>query len=437
MLFRVVAPLGVQGYGQDDAWLDVQRRKCYLSKVPYAVYLVDDDPLVTESLGTALRIETTYDVVTFLSGTAALGAMPDRPPDVLITDFKMPGLDGLALLRAVRQAYPDAVLMLLTGYADKESAIRAINEVGIFQYVEKPWDLQDLLLKLRAGLERRELTASLTAANLDLARRNEELARSLSELARAHEELRKTHERLLLNERLAVVGRVASGIAHEIGNQLTLVGYAQAIREKVGARDPQVAEYADIITTAQKRLAAMVTEIKDFTRGNGDVPPLLSSEPTDVALVIEEALSILRYDDEVKACKTKVLIESRPLALLDRAKLTQVLINLLRNAAQASKPGGEILVSVGEDAESRTVQILVEDEGTGMPEDVLSRLGEPFFSTKGERGTGLGLGISRRIVEGHDGVLSFASQVGQGTRVTITLPSLDAALERKGSARAP
>src|SRR5262245_19362312 len=99
------------------------------------VYVVDDDPLVTESLGTALRLETPYQVETFNSATAALASMPSRPPDVLITDFKMPGLDGLALLRAVRQGYPDAVLMLLTGYADKESAIRAINEVGIFQYV--------------------------------------------------------------------------------------------------------------------------------------------------------------------------------------------------------------------------------------------------------------------------------------------------------------
>src|SRR5579885_2737487 len=123
-----------------------------MDRMAVAVYIVDDDPLVTESLGTALRLESDYDVALFNTATAALAAIPERAPDVVISDFKMPGMDGLALLRAVRQAYPDAILMLLTGYADKESAIQAINQVGIYQYVEKPWDLRDLLLKIEQGL---------------------------------------------------------------------------------------------------------------------------------------------------------------------------------------------------------------------------------------------------------------------------------------------
>ena len=120
----------------------------------------------------------------------------------------------------MRAPHPDAVLMLLTGYADKESAIRAINEVGIWQYVEKPWDLGDLLLKIRQGLERRALVHELRDKN---ARR---WRRALGELERAHDELVRA-------ERLAAVGRVASGLAHEIGNQLALVGYAEAIRDRV------------------------------------------------------------------------------------------------------------------------------------------------------------------------------------------------------------
>src|SRR5262245_42417129 len=282
------------------------------------VYVVDDDPLVTDSLGTALRLETPYEVETFNSGTAALAAMLTRPPDVLITDFKMPGLDGLALLRGVRQGYPDAVLMLLTGYADKESAIRAINEVGIFQYVEKPWDLQDLLLKIRAGLERRDLTLRLRAANADLERRNDELRRSLAELASAHEELRLTHDRLVSAERLAAVGRVTSGIAHEIGNQLALVGYAEAIKKKAGD-DPEVAEFCDILLAAQHRLGTMVTEIKDFTRGRED--GALVREPADVGQVVDEALSILRYDPEVSRRKvTRKSDGKHPLARVHRGK---------------------------------------------------------------------------------------------------------------------
>src|SRR5262249_7316545 len=166
------------------------------------IYLVDDDSLVTESLGAAVRLETPYNVRTFQTGPDALAALSADPPDVVISDFKMPGMDGLALLKAVRKAVPEAVLMLPTGYSDQDSAILAVNEVGIFAYVEKPWDLHDLLLKIKAGIERQELARQLRAANRDLERQNEEL--------------RLAHDRLLRSEQMAAVGRVASGIAHEI-----------------------------------------------------------------------------------------------------------------------------------------------------------------------------------------------------------------------------
>jgi response regulator RpfG family c-di-GMP phosphodiesterase len=99
------------------------------------VYVVDDDRLVTESLARALELETDWRVHAFNEGARALETMPVAPPDVVLSDFKMPGMDGIAFLGRVRAAHPDAVLLLLTGYADKESAIRAINEVGIWQYV--------------------------------------------------------------------------------------------------------------------------------------------------------------------------------------------------------------------------------------------------------------------------------------------------------------
>src|SRR3954451_11303565 len=149
------------------------------------VYVVDDDRLVTESLSRALQLETDWQVRAFNDGARALAEMPRLPPDVVLSDFKMPGMDGIAFLRKVRAAHPDAVLLLLTGYADKESAIRAINEVGIWQYVEKPWDLGDLLIKIRQGLERRALVVDLRASNTELVSRLSELERAHVELVRA------------------------------------------------------------------------------------------------------------------------------------------------------------------------------------------------------------------------------------------------------------
>jgi signal transduction histidine kinase len=370
------------------------------------LFLVDDDPLVTNSLGTALRLETPYRVETFQSGRAALDALSSLRPDIVISDFKMPGMDGLELLRQIREAVPDAVLMLLTGYADKDSAILAVNEVGIFQYVEKPWDLHDLLLKLKAGLEQKTLVAKLRETTADLQRR--------------HAELQVAQDRLVNSERLAAVGRVASGIAHEIGNQLALVGYAEAIKARSGG-NAEIAELADVIATAQKRLAAMVGEIKDFARAGGETRPV-TTEPADVASVVEEALAILRYDKDVLARQIERDFRARPLARLDRGKFAQVVINLVRNAVQASPPRSTI--TVGLDEEDGRVRVTVADQGSGMQPEVLARLGEPFFTTRGESGTGLGLGISRRIVDEHGGTIAFDSTPGQGTRVTVALPAI-------------
>lgn len=383
------------------------------------VYLVDDDPLVTDSLGTALRLETPYQIETFQTSTAALAAMPRRPPDVLLTDFKMPGLDGLALLRAVRHSYPDTILILLTGYADKESAIRAINEVGIYQYVEKPWELRDLLFKIAAGLERRDLTRQLRASNAELERRNEELSRSMAEIARSHEALAAAQDRLVASERLAAVGRVVAGIAHELSSQVSLLGYVQAIRRKVGEGDPEVVEYCDELLAAHRRLATMVGEIKDFTRGAGGP---IALEPADLAGVVTETMSFLRWDPEVIGREVTTRFEARPLARVHRGKLVQVLTNLVRNAAQASPPDAPIEVALAE-ADGRAI-LTVTDRGPGMTPEVLARLGEPFFSTRGERGTGLSLGICRRIAAEHDGSLELASRPGEGTRAILSLPVL-------------
>jgi signal transduction histidine kinase len=377
------------------------------------VYIVDDDGLVTTSLGTALRLETPYRVETFSNAADVWAALDMIPPDVVISDFKMPGTDGLGLLREMRRRLPDCVLILLTGYSDKDSAIAAINEVGIFQYVEKPWDLQDLLLKIKAGLERHELVSRLR--------------RERAELAAANVELARAHERLLATEQLAAVGRVVSGIAHEIGNQLALVGYAEAVKAQAealpGGAGKDIAELAEVIVSAQKRLDAMVREIRDFTRRDaGDDP--LALEPADVASVLDETLGFLGHDRDVAGRELSRELSARPLARLHRGKFAQLIINLVRNAAQASLPKAPIRIVLDE-TETGQVRLRVIDRGHGMTPEVLRRVGEPFFTTRGASGTGLGLGISQRIVAEHGGQMTFESTAGQGTTVTVTLPPLE------------
>jgi serine phosphatase RsbU (regulator of sigma subunit) len=130
---------------------------------PPVIALVDDEPMVTGALASILQLETDYDVRTFISGAEALEGMKTTMPDVVVSDFMMPGMNGLEFLAEVRKLDPEVPRIMLTGYADKENAIRAINEVGLFQYLEKPLDNEQLLMVLRNALANRGLQSALQA----------------------------------------------------------------------------------------------------------------------------------------------------------------------------------------------------------------------------------------------------------------------------------
>jgi len=132
-----------------------------MSDATHRIVIVDDEDIILRSLQSFLELETDYDVKTFLSPAEAVGFAESDDFDVVISDFMMPDMDGISLLARMKDLRPQAPRILLTGYADKENAIRAINEVGLFQYVEKPWDNDNLLLILRNALERRRLMQTL------------------------------------------------------------------------------------------------------------------------------------------------------------------------------------------------------------------------------------------------------------------------------------
>lgn len=127
------------------------------------VLVVDDEEMVLVSIKSFLMLETDYDVHTCNSPAQAVDLVKQRPVDLVISDYLMPDMDGISFLLQVKQAQPQAIRILLTGYADKENAIKAINEVGLYQYIEKPWQNADLALVIRNGLEKRFLIERLQA----------------------------------------------------------------------------------------------------------------------------------------------------------------------------------------------------------------------------------------------------------------------------------
>jgi DNA-binding NtrC family response regulator len=126
-----------------------------------SILIVDDEEIVTTSLRNLFRVRTDYRAVSCSSAAEALAAGSAQSFDLVISDYLMPGMDGITFLSRFKEIQPQAVRVLLTGYADKESAIRAINQVGLYQYVEKPWDNDSLLMIVRNALERSALLRTL------------------------------------------------------------------------------------------------------------------------------------------------------------------------------------------------------------------------------------------------------------------------------------
>jgi DNA-binding NtrC family response regulator len=152
---------------------------------PPDIVIVDDEEMVLTSLSSFLNLETDYNVHTFSSAKKALDYIKKNNVDLVISDYLMPEMDGITFLAQVRDHKPEIPRIILTGYADKENAIKAINEVGLFQYIEKPWDNDDLLIILRNGLERQKLTKKLQE-------KISEINSAYSELKNIQDEIVKT-----------------------------------------------------------------------------------------------------------------------------------------------------------------------------------------------------------------------------------------------------
>jgi signal transduction histidine kinase/ActR/RegA family two-component response regulator len=245
-------------------------------------------------------------------------------------------------------------------------------------------------------------------------------------LAEALDELRLAQSQMVQQERLRAMGEMASGIAHDFNNQLGLItGYADLLRSG-GARDPKLADEAvDTILTAAGDAAAVVRGLRAFYRREGEA---LEGElsPVDVGKLVLQVITITqaRWRDQALARGVTIAVKSEigsvPPIAGQESELRDALTNLIFNAVDALPAGG--VITVRATSENDRVVLEVSDSGVGMPEEVRRRCFEPFFSTKGMRGTGLGLAMVHGIVRRHGGTIDVESEPGRGTTFRICLP---------------
>ena len=235
-------------------------------------------------------------------------------------------------------------------------------------------------------------------------------------LLRDLREIRDLQERVRRSERLASLGRLAAGVAHEIRNPLSSIrGFAQFFQNRFKGQEKEQ-EYASVMVREVDRLNRVITELLDFARPKEPYRELHSAVE-----ILEQTLKVLESELAKKNIAVEKKLEaSLPRILVDRDQLSQALFNLLLNALESMEGAGKIRISM-ESGGAEVLAISISDTGRGIPKEDLERVFEPFFSTK-RKGTGLGLAIVHQIVESHKGEIKVESRAGEGTTFRITLP---------------
>jgi len=236
-------------------------------------------------------------------------------------------------------------------------------------------------------------------------------------LERANRDLQESQDHLRRADRLSALGEIAAGLAHEIQNPLAgIKGALDIVASRAQPNTPE-AEFADIGRKELGRLEALVREFLDYARPRDPAP-----RPTDVPDLVERVTALLRPEAEKKGVRLvpEYPDEATDLSLnLDPDQMTQVILNVVLNAIQASSPNGSVRIRVSTDPGSGTIEII--DQGSGIAPEHASRIFDPFFTTK-SRGTGLGLATSQRIVAAHRGTITVAPASPTGTIFRIHLP---------------
>lgn len=404
------------------------------------VLIVDDEKTVRKLFADCLSIH--YNCLEASSVLEAFAHLKTNEFALVITDIIMPGLSGTELLRKIIETYPYTAVIMVSGVDRPQRALDAVR-LGAFDYLIKPCDLDVLEMTVERALERRRLMLNARQYKLDLEARNNELVRSKIQLERLQAQI-------VQNEKMASLGQLAAGIAHELNNPVGFIyGNLDFLNQCIGGLikllnyydeaelNDSVASGAALIKrqidykTAIEDLHSTICDCRDGAERIRDIVQNLRTfsrldeaefKKTDIHEGIDSTIRLLsRYfsTDNISLVRN---YSELPLIDTFSGQLNQVWMNLLVNAAQAvSANGGEVRVTTGADDE--WVFVAVSDTGEGIAQEHLNRIFDPFYTTKpvGE-GTGLGLSISFGIVERHGGTIAIDTRLSEGSTFTVTLP---------------
>ena len=394
------------------------------------VLIVDDDRALLTALTGALGLRMPeIEVETCDSGQAAIEAIAENDYDAVVSDIKMPGMDGLTLLQEVRSIRPELPTLLITGHGQHDLAVQALRG-GAFDFIPKPVERDYFIASLARAVR-------VSKMNRQLQQQQDELASHADRLEQAvesrTEQLRESNRRK--DEFVAM-------LSHELRNPLAcILGAAELMMLPEGGEVQATGETCRMIVQQAGHMSRLLDDLLDLSRINCN-KIILRKKRVPLQGILDAAVSATQplILERGHALHVDVAPEASATEMhADATRLEQVVVNLLNNAAKYSNAGGQIRLTVHR--EGSDIVIAVADDGIGIPAELLSSVFEPFIQVeasgrRAEGGLGIGLALVRQLVDLHGGSVTAASDGdGQGSCFTVRLP-VAAASESAGGANA-
>lgn len=390
---------------------------CPVGLAPSATVLIVDEDPATQSLLAAILQRRGYQVLVACTGLDCLALVDVHKPELVLMDYQLPDSDGLSVLHEIKTRHPSSYVIMATSRGNEELAVE-LMKAGASEYLLKPFDTRilpdrvDAVLKLREiELANQALQAEREHLLLEIETWNRELQTRVQERTEA---LQRAQSEIAQTEKLAALGYLAAGMAHEIRNPLNSISlFTQLLGQ--GIEEIEIGDYLDKILKEVDRIDGIIRKLVDAANRSRVVVD-------DIRLdqVVQDALDI--FSPQIDARRIQVSFEClEPVSPIkaDRTELEQIFTNLLMNAVEELSLGGELTINI--ESPEGLIAVRVSDNGGGIADEHLESIFKPFFSTK-SRGTGIGLPVARRIARLYHGDVAIEHTSQAGTTFLVTIP---------------
>ncbi len=361
------------------------------------ILVIDDELGPRESI--RMVFKDTHNVFLAEDGFKGIEILKKENIDVIILDLKMPKINGIETLKKIREIDKDVPVIILTGYGDVEAAKKAIH-YGTMEFLSKPFNVEDIIKIVNRAIETRRTKLSSEKLKEEFKQLNEQLKEKISNM-----------------ENLATVGQISAEIMHEINNLLTVIhGYTQLLSQQIDP-DNSSKSYVSTINEEIKRCKEIAKNILELSKNKQTV------EKININQLIRKIVDFLKISKIAKNIRFNLnLGEGIPLIDANSNHIHQAILNVLLNGIEAIGKNKDGFIEIKTEKEKNNIIIKIKDNGPGMPEEEINKILKPFYTSK-EKGTGLGLYITHKLVKKYNGEIKIESKKGEGTEFTLIFPS--------------